>query len=97
MTIDRDSRSNNRVVSYKRHVVTMRINCEKIANGEMCKIPDEQILNDLASSHSLSRKTTESPNGTRIVLSNNDGWFGTAMKYDGNDGFILFKKDFSRT
>ena len=70
------------------------ITCEKIANGKMCNVPDISVLNDIMLEHSLLSNTVNEPNGTRVVLSKDDGsWFGTAIKYKGNDGFLLFKSN----
>ena len=75
-------------------IIVERITCEKIVNGEMCKVPDGETLQDIISGRSLSTETMTARNGERIVLSNPDGsWAGTAVKYNANDGFLLFKKD----
>lgn len=70
-----------------------RIECMKITNGEMCKVPDEAILQEIVDENSLSITTTRAPNGERLVLSHPDGsWAGTAVKYKVNDGFLLFRE-----
>jgi hypothetical protein len=72
----------------------IELKCSDIHNGKLCVIPDGHALDKIIGESRLVSTRSMHKNGERVLLETDSGeWFGTAIKYTGNDGkYYLIKK-----